>query len=261
MIAICTGKEKLNEYLHINIPNTQIVNYREFLIDNKFDIVIISSHLIGDIPFEKLFFILKQNGSRIIYLTDETIKEEHKYISLCLKYGIYDIYLGEITAENIANLINSPKGLQNEDVQELFVKYVNREDLEERKVALKDLLKTKLPKKQGEDINKEIQYVDKIIEKVVEVEKIVEKEKIIYERPKDYKKLIGITGVSNTGKTLLSLYVSSILSQSKKVALVDMTENKNLKYYFCDNDISNNKYISLNKNLSLYIYMILYKLT
>jgi ribosomal protein L32E len=134
---------------------------------------------------------------------------------------------------------------------------VNEEQLEEKKVALKDLLKNKISKKNTNEssdvknVTQEIQYVEKIIERVVE--------KVLYQHPSDYKKVIGITGVPNTGKSITALMIASILSTSNKVAIIDKTENKGLKYYFVDDFkqldlIKKFQPIQLKKTLHLYIY-------
>ena len=53
-------------------------------------------------------------------------------------------------------------------------------------------------------------------------------------KPKDYKKIVGIVGVENSGKSLISLLAAwYIYSKDKNnVSILDLSENQNYSYYF-----------------------------
>lgn len=125
----------------------------------------------------------------------------------------------------------------------------------------------------SDDINELIAaviYEDQVKEEVKEiveqnkqtqiVQELDKKPKKIFEIiPEDYKRIIGIMGGHNTGKSELCVFCSKVISSyDKKVAIVDVTKNQNLKFYFYDeneddeNSLDKNKYIKVYNNIHLY---------
>jgi len=117
MIAIATGYDMLDQKIAETLGNVQIVNYREFLLKNKFDIVVISRHLIGNVEMENLLLILRQNNTRIIFLTEEDNVRE---IRLCLDFAIYDMLFDPIDPTRVIDLIENPRTFA--DIKRIFVK-------------------------------------------------------------------------------------------------------------------------------------------
>lgn len=259
MLAIATGKEQLDRLLSTHIENTQIVGYREFFLENKYETVILSNFIKGEMPLETLFFTLKQNGTRIIYLTSEEIQEEHANIALCLKYGVYDIYVDSINIANIKNLLDNPKSLQNDDIQELFVKYLNKEALEEKKVALKGLLRKKSAATESQNteipddntntkttvaaeatvVQEEIKQVEKIIEKIVEIEV----QKTIKIKEMDTCTISVISNVRN-GKSFTTWNSAKYSANSEySTAVINTDQNFSANVFY---GISDNSDVDLN---------------
>ena len=111
MIAIATGidalDKKVEELFNANgVTDIQIVNYREFLIQQPFNTVIMSKNLVGSVELEFLVLSLRERNTRIIYLTNE--KDLHE-LKTCLDYGIYDLIFDPISPEAIINVYNVPK--------------------------------------------------------------------------------------------------------------------------------------------------------
>ena len=78
MIAIATGfdalDKKIEELFRANgINDLQIVNYREFLIQQPFETIIMSKNLIGQVELEYLVLSLRERNERIIYLTNDLV--------------------------------------------------------------------------------------------------------------------------------------------------------------------------------------------
>lgn len=190
MIAIATGRGDLDEAIKESLPEGYIVNYREFLLKNddsyQFNIVILSMHLKGTtIDMEELLFTLKQNGTRVIYLTNKDFTEE---IKMCLQMNIYDLLFDPLTVEKIINVIENP--MEFKDISDLYVKVINDESIEKEKVSLKGSLINKL-KGVGDNSEDNIQIIEK--------EVIVPgKEYIIKEMDKAY---ISIYSACSTGKS------------------------------------------------------------
>ena len=165
MIAIATGYVDLDEKLKKSIKDSTIIGYREFLVkeESNFEIAIISSKLGGEIEIQQLLFVLKQKGTRIIYLTNEENKEE---IIACFDLGIYDIVLDPIDDEKIEYVLKNPQSLSTPLISKLYVKYKNDEDIgDNKKSSLKDFLKK----------NEETKIVEKVVEVPVKVPVIVQK--------------------------------------------------------------------------------------
>ncbi len=121
MIAIATGWDKLDAkteevFLANGIEDIQVVHYREFFLEQRFDTIVMSKNLVGHIELEYLFLNLRENNTRVIYLTNESDKEELK---LCFMYGIYDLVFDPITPELILKIYETPKTFA--DVKRTFL--------------------------------------------------------------------------------------------------------------------------------------------
>lgn len=134
MIAIATGYDMLDKKLKDLLEDAKIVNYREFLTKKPFDIVVLSRHLIGNIKLEELILLLRQNNTRVIFLTEE---DDVKDIRLCLKYAIYDIIFDPIVPEKIMNVIENPNNFA--DIKNIFLK-VNSGDPTSSDLDISDIL-------------------------------------------------------------------------------------------------------------------------
>lgn len=142
MIAIATGIDALDKKVEElfnagGITDIQIVNYREFLIQQPFNTVIMSKNLVGSVELEFLVLSLRERNTRIIYLTNE--KDLHE-LKTCLDYGIYDLIFDPISPDAIINVYNVPKTFA--DVKKIFM-IVNSPDNKQKSKDIEKLNKMK----------------------------------------------------------------------------------------------------------------------
>jgi len=126
-IAIATGFDAFNKNISEGIQDiydVDVVYFQEFLLDNEFDIVILSKHLKGERVISKLIFDIKCQGKRIIFLSSED-EEDKNIIQECIKYGVHDILFSNITPDRIVEIIKKP--MQLRDVSDLMADYVESE--------------------------------------------------------------------------------------------------------------------------------------
>lgn len=267
-LAIATGKENVDNYIAKSLEGSKIVNYSDYFYKNqleKFDIVILSNLLEGEIKFNELLFLLKQQGTRVIFLCkpeEQLTTEDKDDLATYLSYGLYDVmFSNNIKINDIRELIDNPKDFSLEYVQNLYVKYVNKEALEKNN-SLKTIV-NKLKSQQVEDLpNETIKYIEKIVE--VEVEKEVIKP-VVVEKIKTVTKekevidnsVIATFSFCSTGKTFLSSVLSnSFHSREYSVNLISLDRYSGANVYFnsfeknnsVDKDIKNNKLSNLFNN-------------
>ncbi len=173
MIAIATGIDALDqktkqEFEASGIKDVMIVNYREFLLKNEFNTVIISKKLIGNIEIEYLILQLKEKDVRVMYLTSRDSDVE---VKLCFKYGINDIVVDPIDAKLLLNIYNKPKKFS--DIKRLFLQVNSRNTVDktidiDRLIQMKEDQRT--PEKKENQKKKEV-VKERIVEKTVYVER------------------------------------------------------------------------------------------
>lgn len=230
---------KLKEYEKLCIKYDDI-QYEEGLMeilenDNKIDVLIISSILFKTINLKNFMNLISK----------ETI-----IILVRFKEEIFDYKENIIQIEN-----NNEDELINNIIKIISKKF----DLIINKISSINYLKEENEKIKTEleilkkiiEQNKETKLFNKIKNKVREksIKKNENKSKIIKKG-----KIIIITGISKTGKTVLTSIIGKKLSEEKKVLLVDMDlENKNIITLFNKKkfDINNDKNILLNINNNL----------
>ena len=122
MIVIYTGIEEIDKELQMNIKDSIIARYSEYLVENNSfegQTVILSPQAVdGDL--HEFLFTLKRIDIRIILLIKSQKQEETK---LALQLGIYDIVFGNFYPSQIIDVIEHPRGFK--DVSELYRKLYN----------------------------------------------------------------------------------------------------------------------------------------
>lgn len=122
MIVIYTGIEEIDKEIQINVRDSIIAHYSEYLIENNVfegQTVIISPQAIeGDV--HEFLFTLKQLNMRIILLLKNQKQEETK---LALQLGIYDILYGNFYPSQIKDILEHPKSFK--DIADLYKKTFN----------------------------------------------------------------------------------------------------------------------------------------
>lgn len=122
MIVIYTGIEEIDKEIQMNLRDSIVAHYSEYLIENNTfegQTVIISPQAIeGDL--HEFLFILKQMNIRVILLLKNKKTEETK---LALQLGIYDILYGNFYPSQIKDIIENPKSFK--DISDLYRKTFN----------------------------------------------------------------------------------------------------------------------------------------
>ncbi len=122
MIVIYTGIEEIDKEIQMNVRDSIIAHYSEYLIENNTfegQTVIISPQAIdGDL--HEFLFTLKQMNMRVILLLKNQKQEETK---LALQLGIYDILYGNFYPSQIKDILEHPKCFK--DIADLYRKTFN----------------------------------------------------------------------------------------------------------------------------------------
>lgn len=122
MIVIYTGIEEIDKELQLNLRDSIIAHYSEYLIENNAfegQTVIISPQAIeGDI--HEFLFTLKEMNMRVILLLKIQKQPETK---LALQLGIYDILYGNFYPSQIKEIIEHPRSFK--DISNLYRKTYN----------------------------------------------------------------------------------------------------------------------------------------
>lgn len=274
-IAIATGRDTLDNYINENINNSKVINYSDYFAKNteKFNIVILSNILPGELSFTELLFILKRLNCRVIFLCKpeyQLTSDDKVDIATYMSYGMYDILLTEkVNIDDIKNLITTPRQLSNDFVKDLYLKYVTNENLEESKSKLKSVLSklksfkiakesdTDIDTNINSDINANLDENIKYIEKIIEVEKevevpvevpvFVEKIKTVYkEKEVIDNSVISLFSFSHTGKSFLSsILCNEFYKNDYSVNLISLDHSNPLEVYFNLNEI-NARYLNEN---------------
>ena len=117
MIVIYTGIEEIDKEIQMNLRDSIIAHYSDYLIENNTfenQTVIVSPQAIeGDL--QEFLFILKQMNMRVILLLKSQKQEETK---IALQLGIYDIVYGNFYPSQIKEVIEHPKNFS--DIADLY---------------------------------------------------------------------------------------------------------------------------------------------
>lgn len=122
MIVIYTGIEEIDKEIHMNLKDSIIAHYSDYIIENNTfenQTVILSPQAIEE-DLQEFLFILKQMNIRIILLIKNQKQEETK---IALQLGIYDIVYGNFYISQIKDIIEHPRTFK--DVADLYKKTFN----------------------------------------------------------------------------------------------------------------------------------------
>ena len=117
MTVIYTGIEESDKEIQMNLRDSIIAHYSEYIIENNTfegQTVIISPQAIeGDL--HEYLYLLRQMNIRVILLLKDKKQKETK---LALQLGIYDILFGNFYPSQIKNIVEHPKTFK--DISELY---------------------------------------------------------------------------------------------------------------------------------------------
>ncbi|ABP68208.1 hypothetical protein Csac_2637 [Caldicellulosiruptor saccharolyticus DSM 8903] len=240
-IAIATGINSFDEELQKKIANSDIIYYREFLLKEQYDTVILSEQLTGAVRLEELAFKLRENGTRLIFLIPD-VEDNPSLVKYLLLLGVYDIITGNVACDDVITVLNNPKTFK--DISKLLLMVSGAEDIkpvisdrQHKEEQTKEQKQEEKQEGQQPEQNSDQQaQTSEVTEKVVEipvekvVEKVVEKEKIVQiEKPVIVQsQSIGIWSVNSGYPTAeIAIEVARSLKQYSKtpnVALLDFEE-------------------------------------
>jgi hypothetical protein len=141
------------------------------------------------------------------------------------------LFLVSLLSEDMERLLSDSENenyLKLSKNWEAKVQRVEREEKARESIGKREKFKEKAQKPEKIIIEKEriVEVEKKVVEKIY-IEK--EKEVKIYETPSDYKKKAGFVGHKAAGSTTIINLIADYLSSKKvKVAIVDMTESRDL---------------------------------
>ena len=124
MIVIYTGIEEIDKEIQMNLRDSIIARYSEYLIENNTfegQTAIISPQAIEG-NLHEFLFTLKEMNMRVILLLKNQKQEETK---LALQLGIYDILFGNFYPNQIKEIIEHPRSLSFKDISDLYRKTFN----------------------------------------------------------------------------------------------------------------------------------------
>lgn len=208
--------------------------------DNTFDVLVLEEYLQQYLPtdinfFDELLTIAPKLD--IVFIASNEHKSEKTLIKSLYKAGINKILFEEDSdVESIMNLI-----ITHQDAN-IARSYLGL-DYDEETIFLTQT--EKLPFDNIEDDNNLHENVvsqdlsDNIEDRIVTKEKVIKKEivKHIYSIPQDYKKVIAIMGLENSGTTTIAANLAYALSMNKlKTTLIDTDYKRKDLYYHFSND-------------------------
>lgn len=122
MIVIYTGIEEIDKEIQMNLRDSIIARYSEYLIENNTfegQTAIISPQAIEG-NLHEFLFTLKEMNMRVILLLKDKKQEELK---MALQLGIYDIIFGNFYPSQIKAIIDKPRNFQ--DISMIYKKVFN----------------------------------------------------------------------------------------------------------------------------------------
>lgn len=122
MIIIYTGIEEIDKEIQMNVRDSIIAHYSDYLIEKATfagQTAIVSAAAVeGDL--HEFLFLLKQMDIRVILLLEKQKQEETK---IALQLGIYDILFGNFYPSQIKEIIEKPRTFK--DISDLYRKTYN----------------------------------------------------------------------------------------------------------------------------------------
>ncbi len=135
MIVIYTGIEEIDKEIQMNLRDSIIAHYSDYLIEsNTFEgqtVILCPQAIEGDkTDLHEFLFILKQMNMRVILLLKNKKQEE---IKLALQLGIYDILFGNFYPKQIKELVERPREFR--DIADLYKKTFNIKTKKKRRIS------------------------------------------------------------------------------------------------------------------------------
>lgn len=105
MVLIFTGKEQLDKDLNKKIPNSRVVYYPDYVLEEKEATALIITVQPNKFNFKDFLFKVRQKDIQVILILENSKVKELKD---ALILGIYDIVFDPFTLDDICQKIEKP---------------------------------------------------------------------------------------------------------------------------------------------------------
>ena len=105
MVLIFTGKEQLDKDLNKKIPNSRVVYYPDYVLEEKEAQALIITVQPNKFNFKEFLFKVRQKDIQVILILENSKVNELKD---ALVLGIYDIVFDPFTLDDVCNKLEYP---------------------------------------------------------------------------------------------------------------------------------------------------------
>ena len=105
MVLIFTGKEQLDKDLNKKIPNSRVVYYPDYVLEEKEAQALIITVQPNKFNFKEFLFKVRQKDIQVILILENSKVNELKD---ALVLGIYDIVFDTFTLDDVCNKLEHP---------------------------------------------------------------------------------------------------------------------------------------------------------
>ena len=105
MVLIFTGKEQLDKDLNKKIPNSRVVYYPDYVLEEKEAKALIITVQPNKFNFKEFLFKVRQKDIQVILILENSKVNELKD---ALILGIYDIVFDPFTLDDVCNKLEHP---------------------------------------------------------------------------------------------------------------------------------------------------------
>lgn len=105
MVLIFTGKEQLDKDLNKKIPNSRVVYYPDYVLEEKEAKALIITVQPNKFNFKEFLFKVRQKDIQVILILENSKVNELKD---ALILGIYDIVFDPFTLDDVCNKLEYP---------------------------------------------------------------------------------------------------------------------------------------------------------
>ena len=110
MVLIFTDNEQLDKDLNKNIPDSRVVYYPDYVLEEKQAEILIATLQPNKYNFKEFMFKVRQKNIQVILIFEN---EKVKELKEALILGIYDIIFDPFTLEDVSNKITSPNSFSD----------------------------------------------------------------------------------------------------------------------------------------------------
>jgi len=110
MVLIFTDNEQLDKDLNKNIPDSRVVYYPDYVLEEREAKILIATLQPNKYNFKEFMFKVRQKNIQVILILEN---EKVKELKDALILGIYDIIFDPFTLEDVNNKITKPSSFSD----------------------------------------------------------------------------------------------------------------------------------------------------